>query len=75
MFAEGAGWIRPIHFAGGVGGHCAALEVARQAKRHGVKRLVIAHIGRPTIRAIDASERLPFGEFGVEGHTYRLRAG
>jgi hypothetical protein len=73
MFAEGAGWNRPIRFAKGVGGHAAALEVARQAQERGVKRLVIAHIGRPTIRAEDAGEQLPFGEFGVEGKVYTVR--
>jgi hypothetical protein len=73
MFAEGAGWNRPIYFTGGVGGHCAALEVSRRAKQFRIKRQVIAHVGRPTIRAIDAGERLPFGEFGVEGRVYRLQ--
>jgi hypothetical protein len=73
MFAEGAGWNRPIRFAKGVGGHAAALEVARQARRRGVSRLVIAHIGRPTKRAMDAGEQLPFGEFGVEGKVYTVR--
>ena len=63
MFAEASGWSRPIHFAGGVGGHMSALEVARRAERAGVKRLVFAHIGRPSIRARDAGEIAPFGEW------------
>lgn len=29
-------------------------------------------IGRPSLRAIDAGYRLPFGEWGQPGHTYRL---
>jgi hypothetical protein len=33
---------------------------------------VFAHIGRPAIRAIDAGERLPFGEWGHDGAMYRL---
>jgi hypothetical protein len=31
MFADGAAWNRPIRFVGGVGGHAAALSVARTA--------------------------------------------
>jgi hypothetical protein len=72
MFADGAGWARPIRFRGGVGGHAAALDVARGARRRRVKRLVLAHIGRPTIRAMEAGERLPFGEIGRDGQTFTL---
>lgn len=70
MFAEGAAWSRPIRFAGSVGGHAAALDVARRARRAGVRRLVFAHIGRPTIRALEEGQALPFGEIGREGHIY-----
>ena len=73
MFAEAAGWDRPIRFARGVGGHMAALDVARKARELGVKRLVFAHIGRPSIRARDTGARLPYGEWGIEGRVYRLR--
>ena len=73
MFADAAGWERPIRFAKGVGGHVAAVEMARQARRRGVCRLVLAHIGRPTIRAMDAGERPPFGAFGKEGAVYEPR--
>jgi hypothetical protein len=73
MFADGAGWQRPIRFAGGVGGHAGVLETAEMAQRHGVKRLVFAHIGRPAIRARDAGLALPYGEWGVEGRVYWLR--
>jgi hypothetical protein len=72
MFAEAAGWRRPIRFTGGVGGHMAACDVAEQAARYGVARLVLAHIGRPALRAIDAGEQLTFGEWGVPGRTYLL---
>lgn len=72
MFADGAAWQRPIRFRGGVGGHAAALDTAEEARRLGVRRLVLAHIGRPTIRATDAGATLPFGELGREGATYRL---
>jgi Beta-lactamase superfamily domain len=72
LFAEAAGWSRPIRFARGTGGHAAAVDVARNARDQGVKRLVFAHIGRPTIRAIDRGCRPPFGEFGADGSSYRL---
>lgn len=70
MFADAAGWTRPIRFARGAGGHAAALAVAEQAEKHGVRRLVFAHIGRAAIRALDARRAVPFGEFGAEGSTY-----
>lgn len=72
MFAEAAGWNRPIRFRGGVGGHAAAMQVSLEAQRHNVKRLVFAHIGRPTIRAIEAKEHPSFGEFGQDGDVYTL---
>jgi hypothetical protein len=72
MFAEASSWNRAIHFAGGVGGHAPVLEVAQQASKRGVRRLIFAHIGRPTIRALDAGQRTPFGEFGVERQVFRV---
>jgi Beta-lactamase superfamily domain len=74
MFADAAGWARPIRFARGVGGHAAALAVAEQAIEHHVRRLVFAHIGRPTIAALDAGHVPPFGEFGGDGASYILTA-
>lgn len=70
MLAEGAGWDRYIRFAGGVGGHAPVTHVAREARGHGVRRLVFAHLGRPTLRALDAGERPPFGEMGADGDVY-----
>jgi hypothetical protein len=70
MFAEASGWSRPIRFARGAGGHAPALDVARSAKRAGVRRLVFAHVGRPTLRAVDRGQVLPFGELGREGMIY-----
>ncbi len=75
MFAEAAGWARPIRFARGAGGHAPALEVAEQAVRHGVRRLVFAHIGRPTIAALDKGHVPPFGEIGTEGASYTIGDG
>jgi len=72
MFAEAAAWDRPIRFRGGVGGHASVRAVAEEAVRHGVRRLVYAHIGRPTLRAIDAGLKPPAGAWGVEGRTYAL---
>jgi hypothetical protein len=73
MFAEAAGWDRPIRFARGVGGHLDALNVARAARAHGVRRLVFAHIGRPTLRALDRGDRPSFGEFAVDGQRFIVR--
>jgi hypothetical protein len=72
MFAEAASWNRPIRFRGGVGGHAPVTAVAAEAAGRGIRRLVYAHIGRPTLRAIDAGLRPPFGEWGVEGRTYAV---
>jgi hypothetical protein len=74
MFADAAGWEHPIRFAGGAGGHAAVRAVAAAARRRRVGRLVFAHVGRPTLRALDAGQQPAFGEIGVEGHSYRLRA-
>jgi hypothetical protein len=73
MFAEAAGWRRAIRFRGGVGGHAPAVEVAEQARLRGVRRLVLAHLGRPTLRAVDRGERPPFGEFGRDGQRFVLQ--
>src|SRR5215211_584189 len=72
MFADAAGWNRPIRFAKRVGGHAAALDVAGAAQAMNVARLVFAHVGKPTIRALDAGNSFPFGELGQEGVTYEL---
>jgi len=72
MFAEAAGWNRPIRFRGGVGGHASALAVCEAAQAHEIGRLVLAHIGRPSIRAIDAGLPLPFGEWGTDGAIYTV---
>jgi hypothetical protein len=72
MFADAAGWNSPIHFRGGVGGHASVKQVAREARKYKIKRLIFAHIGRPTIRAIDAGELPPFGEFGMDGAVYEV---
>ncbi len=74
MFAEGAAWNRPIRFAGGAGGHLDVQAVAQAARRHGVKRLVFAHLGRPTLRALDRGLRPPFGEFARDGQVFQPRA-
>ncbi|MDE3077966.1 MAG: hypothetical protein KGJ86_21285 [Chloroflexota bacterium] len=72
LFAEAAGWQRPIRFAHGAGGHAAVLDVALAAQRLGVRRLIFAHIGRPTLRAIDDGLLPPFGEVGHDGALYEL---
>jgi beta-lactamase family protein len=72
LFADAAGWSRPIRFRGGVGGHLDVQQVAAEARRLGVRRLVFAHIGRPTIRALDRGERPPFGEVARDGQVFHL---
>lgn len=72
LFADAAGWDRPIRFRGGVGGHASVRDVAGDATRLGVRRVVYAHIGRPCLRAIDAGLRPPDGEWGTPGRTYHL---
>jgi hypothetical protein len=75
MFAEASAWNREIRFVRGVGGHLHVLAVAEAARAHKVGRLVFAHIGRPTIKAIDLGEKPPFGEFASDGQVFRLREG
>jgi hypothetical protein len=73
MFAEAAAWDRPIRFAGSVGGHADVLTVARTARRCRVRRLVFAHIGRPTLRALAQGARPPFGECATDGQVFVVR--
>ena len=70
MFAEAAAWNRPIIFRGRVGGHASVEQVGSSAQEYNVKRLVYAHIGRPTIKAIDSGKHAAFREFGREGDIY-----
>lgn len=72
MFAEASSWSRPIRFAGGAGGHHPLLAVADAARALGIKRLVFAHLGRPTLRAVDAGLRPPFGELARDGQIFTL---
>ncbi len=72
MFAEAAAWKRPILFRGSVGGHASVEQVANDAQKYRIRRLVYAHIGRPTIKAIDNGKRPAFGEFGSEGDVYLI---
>ena len=72
LFAEAAAWNRPALLVGGAFGHAAALTTARQAEARGVKRLVFAHIGRPTIRATEAGQRPTFGELGHDGQVFLI---
>ena len=72
MFAEAAGWARPIRFAKGTGGHAPALEVAEEAAG-----TVCGGWCSPTsaaIAALDAGHVPPFGEIGTEGGVYTAGA-
>ncbi len=73
LFAEASSWNRPIHFRGGVGGHLDALSVQSASRDAGVKRLVLAHIGRPTIRAIERGAFPTFGELARDGQIFLPR--
>jgi hypothetical protein len=73
MFSEAAAWSLPIRFVGGVGGHAAVVSVAEAARRRGVKRLVFAHIGRPTLRALAHGAVPTFGEFATDGQVFAVR--
>jgi hypothetical protein len=72
MFAEASSWSRPIRFARGAGGHLPVLEVAEAARTSGVRRLVFAHIGRPTLAALAGGARPPFGELAHDGQVFRF---
>lgn len=74
LFAEASSWNRSIHFRGGVGGHLDALSVQLAARGAGVKRLVLAHIGRPTIRAIKRGACPLFGELARDGQIFCPRS-
>lgn len=73
MFAEAAAFSHPIRFVGGVGGHMPVLEVSARAQVARVERLVFAHIGRSTLRALDARLRPPFGTFARDGQIFYVR--
>jgi hypothetical protein len=66
-----AGIVR-FFFEAALGGHAPVAQVALDAVKYEIKRLVFAHIGRPTIRAIDAGKQAAFGEFGTEGFSQPL---
>jgi hypothetical protein len=73
-FLEAAAWDRPIRFRGGVGGHAPVLSTAGQAAMAGITRVVFVHIGRPTIRAIDAGLASRY-EFARDGQSFELASG
>ena len=75
LFAEAAGWERPIRFAGGVGGHLHVPVVVEAARRHRVGRLVFAHIGRPTIWAMDRGSGPPSASSHATANYFGSRAG
>lgn len=70
-FLEAAAWSRPIRFRGGVGGHAPVQRTATEASAAGIARVVFVHIGRPTIRALDAGEA-SYLEFAKDGQSFEL---
>jgi hypothetical protein len=73
-FLEAAAWDRRIRFRGGVGGHAPVLSTAEEAATAGITRVVFVHIGRPTIRAIDAGLAYRY-EFARDGQSFELASG
>jgi hypothetical protein len=47
-------------------------ELAGTAKRLRVQRLVFVRLGAAALATVDAAERPPYGEWGVEGRKYRM---
>jgi len=70
-FLEAAAWARPIMFRGGVGGHAPVQRTRLEAAEADVRRAVFVHIGRPTIRAMDAGEADDV-EFARDGQVFEL---
>jgi ABC-type ATPase involved in cell division len=72
MFAEAAGWDRPIRFARGTGGHMDAPVRGSPGSCSLGAASGLRAIGRPTIPAIDRRECPPFGEFASDGKVFRV---
>ena len=53
-------------------GHASVEQVASDAQKYKIKKLVFAHIGRPTIKAMDAGKLPVFGEFGKDGTVFKI---
>lgn len=70
-FLEAAAWNRPIIFRGGFGGHAPVQRTRLDARNAGIRRVVFVHIGRPTIRAIDAGQTEGL-EFARDGQVFEL---
>jgi hypothetical protein len=68
-FLEAAAWTRPIRFRGGVGGHAPVQRTSAEAAQARIGRAVFVHIGRPTIRAIDAGAAQGL-EFASDGQVF-----
>jgi hypothetical protein len=68
MFADGGGWT-PEPF----GDHASVQEVSKQARKHGVRKLVFGHILAPTIRAMGKGLRPSYGDIGEPGNIYIAR--
>ena len=52
---------------------CPVVSVARAARAAGVRRLVFAHIGRPTQRVLVAGGKPPLGQIARDGQLFLLR--
>lgn len=72
-FLEAAAWGSPIIFRGGVGGHAPVQRTRLEAAEAAVRHIVFVHIGRRTIRAMDAGETEGL-EFAHDGQVFALAA-
>ena len=50
----------------------AARLMTSYAQKSEIKKLVFAHIGRPTIKAMDAGKLPLFGELGEDGAVFKI---
>ena len=76
MFSDAAGWNRPPYsICQARRRTCCGARRAEAAQAINVARLVFAHVGKPTIRALDVGKSFPFGDLGQERTTHELTLG
>jgi hypothetical protein len=61
-----------LMLADGTDGQMSLGDIAAEAKRLQIRRLVFARLGDAAVTAMDEGKRPPFGEWGEEGRAYRL---
>jgi hypothetical protein len=61
-----------LMFADGTDGQVSLGDIAAEAKRLEIRRLVFARLGDAAVLAMDEGKRPRYGEWGEEGRAYRL---